>query len=361
MSLNAILQQLYFTGFVLFFFFGFLQLSLRNRLHLNFALALLFFSGGYELFYYWAYISRTILRISYLMNTEIALSYLIGPVFYFYFSMALGFNSQFKKRDIIHAVPFILSLCLIVIINYFARSENFYEHFRYEYFPFYEQRNPLFLIATFSDISISGYILMTLFRIFKLLKGETPEKEIRLMIVFLFLMIMSSVLLILGGMSRLIFFLILGVGSFTVIGAVYVLFSFRYPELSMKVLREAKILQQNKSNIKNIDVSSILENLNALMENEKLYLQENINLKFLSSRLKITSHQLSRILNEYLQVNFRTYINSYRIKEAIALLESSPELGILEISIAAGFNSKSSFYTAFQKETGCLPAEYRKK
>ncbi len=275
--------------------------------------------------------------------------------------MALGFNAQFKKRDIIHAVPFILSLCLIGIINYFARSENFYEHFRYEYFPFYEQRNPLFLVATFSDISISGYILMTLFRIFKLLKGETPEKEIRLMIVFLFLMIISSVLLILGGMSGLIFFLILGVGSFTVIGAVYVLFSFRYPELSMKVLRETKILQQNKSNIKYIDVSSILENLNALMENEKLYLQENINLKNLRSRLKITSHQLSRILNEYLQVNFRTYINSYRIKEAIALLESSHELGILEISIAARFNSKSSFYTAFQKETGCLPAEYRKK
>ena len=353
------LQQLYFTGFILFFFFGILQLSLKNRLYLNYALALLFFTGGYELFYYWTFISKIILKITFLAHTEIAVSYLIGPVFFFYFSMALGFYKRFKKKYLIHAIPFFISLFLLIIIKNNPDYDIIYETYKYKYFPLYSEGIYLNYLATASDVSIAGYLLITILKIWNLLRGQKSEKEIRLLVFFLLSMILSASVLIVGGMTGLNFLLIFGVGSFTLIGAVYILFSFRYPEFSMKVLKEAKQLQKNKSNIENIDVEKILIELNTMMHSDKLYKQEDLNLKLLSSKLNITSHQLSRILNEHMEKNFRTFVNAYRIEEAILFLESAPEMSILEISMEVGFNSKSTFYTAFQKETGSLPVEYR--
>ncbi|MCP4410973.1 MAG: AraC family transcriptional regulator [Gammaproteobacteria bacterium] len=55
-------------------------------------------------------------------------------------------------------------------------------------------------------------------------------------------------------------------------------------------------------------------------------------------------------------------INKYRVKETHRILVSndSKYLSILDIAFAAGFNSKSGFYSAFGKHVGKTPGEYRK-
>jgi AraC-like DNA-binding protein len=97
-----------------------------------------------------------------------------------------------------------------------------------------------------------------------------------------------------------------------------------------------------------------------LMEEEKIYINNEITLKSLSESLKITSHQLSQLLNDEMNVNFRTFINSYRIKDAKKALLEYPEKSVLQIAFSVGFNTKSVFNTYFSKECGESPTEYRK-
>ena len=56
------------------------------------------------------------------------------------------------------------------------------------------------------------------------------------------------------------------------------------------------------------------------------------------------------------------FVNEFRIKEAMNILKdtSKSKLTILEILYEVGFNSKSSFNTAFKKHTGKTPTQHRK-
>jgi AraC-like DNA-binding protein len=74
----------------------------------------------------------------------------------------------------------------------------------------------------------------------------------------------------------------------------------------------------------------------------------------------VSPHQLSEILNERLHMNFSSYLNGFRVREAERLLGSRPDATILEIAFEVGFSSKASFNTHFLKQTGLTPSEYRK-
>ena len=60
---------------------------------------------------------------------------------------------------------------------------------------------------------------------------------------------------------------------------------------------------------------------------------------------------------------FFDFINSYRIDDATEILADldNNKVTVLEIMFEVGFNSKSSFNTAFKKHTGFTPTTYRKK
>ena len=61
------------------------------------------------------------------------------------------------------------------------------------------------------------------------------------------------------------------------------------------------------------------------------------------------------------KVNFADYINSFRVQEAIHLFENDTNnRTILNISLDAGFNAKSTFNLVFKKHTGVSPREYIK-
>ena len=61
--------------------------------------------------------------------------------------------------------------------------------------------------------------------------------------------------------------------------------------------------------------------------------------------------------------NFFDFINQFRIDEARSILKNpeKKQFTVLEILYEVGFNSKSSFNTAFKKHTGLTPTQYRKK
>ena len=104
------------------------------------------------------------------------------------------------------------------------------------------------------------------------------------------------------------------------------------------------------------------EQLLALLRNDKPYLDPQISLSDLSEMLSVPPKHLSQVINQSFNKSFFDFINAYRIKEVRQILKESGDdkLTVLEVMFQAGFNSKSSFNTAFKKETGQTPTEFRK-
>ncbi len=116
-----------------------------------------------------------------------------------------------------------------------------------------------------------------------------------------------------------------------------------------------------KLSIDDETIDKYLEHLLRYMDEKKPYLVENITLKNLADELGIISNYLSMIINSRLNKNFYTFINEYRIKEVLSILNDpdNSDASIIAIAFRSGFNSKSSFNRIFKLITGKTPSEYR--
>lgn len=138
------------------------------------------------------------------------------------------------------------------------------------------------------------------------------------------------------------------------------LVSIRYPRFLQLLSMNVKKGVYSRSLLKGIDVDTLMESLDAVMKGERLYLNEEITLKGVASILDISHHQLSQLLNERRNMNFNTFVNTFRVEYAKELLVEKNEWTVLNIAYESGFNSKSTFYDAFTKITGVTPLEFRK-
>ena len=97
------------------------------------------------------------------------------------------------------------------------------------------------------------------------------------------------------------------------------------------------------------------------MESEKPWLENDLTLTQLAARLGTSSHHLSQLLNEDLRQTFFDYVNRRRVAEVQRCLADAAYASqtLLEVALAAGFNSKAAFNTAFRKHTGLTPSQFR--
>ena len=97
-----------------------------------------------------------------------------------------------------------------------------------------------------------------------------------------------------------------------------------------------------------------------IMESEKAFKDPNLSVASLSEMMNTKSHILSKILNDEFHMNFRDFINNYRIKEFvhIANIPEYKNYTLLALAYEVGFNSKSTFNLAFKKITGLTPGQY---
>jgi len=137
------------------------------------------------------------------------------------------------------------------------------------------------------------------------------------------------------------------------------LVSQRYPLLMAFSSEKKKIYSEDESPAV-IDYFEIEKQLMGKMLNEKIYRSEDLTISMVAHELEVRPWQLSQVLNGHLNMNFNTFVNTYRVKEARYLLTHEPEKNILTIAFEVGFNSKSSFNRVFQKSTHLTPSEYRR-
>jgi len=110
------------------------------------------------------------------------------------------------------------------------------------------------------------------------------------------------------------------------------------------------------------DNSGIVERVRNCMAEEEPYLDASLSLHDLARYAKVPSRDLSLAINHHLDKHFFDFVNEYRIEKAKQMLTDpdKKEFTVLEILYDVGFNSKSSFNTAFKKHTGYTPTEFRK-
>lgn len=109
--------------------------------------------------------------------------------------------------------------------------------------------------------------------------------------------------------------------------------------------------------------SSHFKKLEYLIEENKIHHNPNLSRDRVAELLEISSSYLSQIIKENSSATFSDYINSYRIRDVKRMLKDPifNNYSILSIGLECGFNSKTSFYTNFKKETGYTPKEYKNK
>lgn len=102
----------------------------------------------------------------------------------------------------------------------------------------------------------------------------------------------------------------------------------------------------------------IAAKIEALMQDKKLYLEPDLSLWDLAGKIGVTTHYASQALNEKIGLRFFDYVNGWRVRDAADRLRSTDDT-ILAITYDVGFNSRSSFYSAFKREIGMTPSQYR--
>ena len=78
--------------------------------------------------------------------------------------------------------------------------------------------------------------------------------------------------------------------------------------------------------------------------------------------MNLSEGYISQLISKNSDFNFNDYVNKHRIEESKKMLndENYKDYTITAIGLESGFNSKSSFYSAFKKFTNKTPTEYIK-
>lgn len=252
-----------------------------------------------------------------------------GPCLWFY-GKALFEKKAFTKKDAWHFVPFVLfAACCGVIPN---RGD--FISFVFYTLVFAHQGVYLGMCWVYMAKKLSGARLQPWFR--NLIGGVTC-------IWFLYV----------GFFVHVIPFYILGAVFFSLL--VY-MFSFLF------LKQHVFALEKYSTSGMDTDASKkLLQQIKALFEDKKPYLDSTLSLKAVADSLSVTAREVSQVINENEQKNFSEFVNQYRIAKARVLLAdpAGRQEKIESIAYDCGFGNVTSFNIAFKAETQMTPSQYR--
>jgi len=99
------------------------------------------------------------------------------------------------------------------------------------------------------------------------------------------------------------------------------------------------------------------------MMRHKPFVDPELSLHSLATKIGLSSHHLSQVINHGQGANFYDFINSYRVDEVKRQLikTENSSRSVLSIAFDAGFNSKATFNRIFKERTQQTPSQYRKE
>jgi AraC-like DNA-binding protein len=111
------------------------------------------------------------------------------------------------------------------------------------------------------------------------------------------------------------------------------------------------------------EIQDYLKKLQALMDDKKIFLQNDLKLGDVAQKMNLPVYYVSQVINEKLGKNFYDFINEYRVEEVKKRFvdKKYDHLTILAAGFDSGFNSKTAFYSAFKRITGVTPTEFKNR
>lgn len=286
---------------------------------------------------------------NYIRGFKVASVLLQMPLYFLYVRAVCYYNFKLHKKHILHTVLFFGFLLLFIIEN---EIEAYFETFQ-----------------TISKLQYHGYIIGIFYTLYNFKKVYQENYSNNYNLIYKWLL-QTTILFLIGNsfvtirelisenspfLINLNFFIslfALGVISWFVLKALYQPVLFVGIDMEINPTRPAPSTSQNEP--------EELQQLLVYMQTEKPYLDDQLTLRKLALGVDFSEKELSQLINQHTGKHFFDYVNAFRIQEAQKLLVESSKLTVLEILYQVGFNSKSSFYTAFKKETGQTPTEFRK-
>ncbi|MFD2725194.1 helix-turn-helix domain-containing protein [Hyunsoonleella rubra] len=304
----------------------------------------------------------------YLMAASTALLY--GPLLYFYFKSATH-NYRFKPLDVLHFVPNIILVLYLFPMYALSGSEKI--EIMLELNTSYDINRYVIFISKVISLSVYAVLIRKLQYATKnseILPNTTQQPiykwkrtiyRLHVAYVISYVIYGLPVSGILVFTSDFLSYFQVGAMSIMVIYIAYK--ASVQPSIFTNEFNPVDGLftkKYQKSGLTKGLSKELKESLVKLLVEDRIYKQSNINLERLSEKLNTTRHNTSQIINEHFDMNFFELINTFRIKEALNIMDNDVHgsLNIIDIAYEVGFNNKVTFNKAFKKETSQTPSEY---
>ena len=334
-------------------------LQFRNRENLRDWLA-----GGFLLC--WAYLQW----VSFLYSSQAIYSYphfyytanpvmlMWGPLLYLFVDALLNDDFEMHWRNWLHFAPSLLALLslLPLFFNYDNTAKIDLIHATIE-----TKRNNLYdIVAEISMYHIILYLTATF--VIHLYPSRPARTNYKVLFAAVVLMGSAMSMHLIALRDPKVFGFMAGpiAGSFII----FLVFISTYSnsktvENVSERLRKQRYLRSTR--LQYVKQDEIEKKLQLIMVEQEPYLNANLRITELARKLSLNGPQLSEFINCRFKSNFNSYINGFRVEKAKQLLVDKPQLDITDIAYESGFNSISSFNSAFKKKTNTTPGCYRKQ
>ena len=106
---------------------------------------------------------------------------------------------------------------------------------------------------------------------------------------------------------------------------------------------------------------NLMESICTLMEEQQLYLDAELKLADLATRLGTNRTTISNCINSMRQCTFTQFVNTYRIRHAQQLMRDNPDKRASEVWMESGFANETSFFRTFKTIVGMTPTEWKNR
>lgn len=330
-AFNSLVLSVYFLFFV--------KPINKSNYFLGALLAVLSIRVWKSLFFYFnPELSKIYLQIG------LSACFLIGPFLYFYIKSKIPNSEQSNKLFYIQISIILLLIFVVGILYPYQKNIELWTNYFYNIIDY----------QWLAYILASTFLLKNTFRKILKKKEKLNYDEVWTLSVFLGVSIIWTAYYTATYTSY-----ILGAFSFSFVFYLsgLLLFYRRKKDFVVSVKKE----KYSNIQIEENEVKQYIEKIKHTLSEEELFKNPNLTLAILAKKLSIRPQFLSQLLNNNLNKSFSQFINEYRIEEAKHLLKENTNLKIEVIAEKSGFNSNSTFYTAFKKVTGITPAKYIKQ
>jgi len=363
---NKILQ--FISAFLLIFFAVIIMLQHRGRRAPRFFLSAFFISRALIILFFASYFYVDLIyEVPDLYVLGYPVLFLYAPFLFLYTRSVTTNNFRFHWYDVFHFAPFAIVLSYYLLYFHFHPSDIKVQMILGDelFEPFIVNGGMLW--AQFAVYAVGCIYLLVLYRIKIKLYNSSYSHELLNWLAFLVgaFLVWKGIFVsgylsgIIGGQYENIFMIFIELG-FLFYASMIAYKGLKIPHVVLS-LNEGNSYQS--SPLTSDDRQVMLSKLDKVIREDKPYFDPDLTLSQLAQQCEIPVHHLSQILNTDIQMNFYNYISKLRIEEAKKMLSDpkNKKLTVLEILYEVGFNSKSVFNTAFKKQTGMPPTEYRKE